>query len=139
MGNRATGRLAKRIAKWTRIAERHGLKMPEPELVQRIVDEHATREAEIRRTRDQIAGCRSVTNVARMLGMRRSALFEWLQGAGWLRRRHGGGWHATSHALSEGWAVQRGTGAVSWPQITTAGFQELARHLGVNPVANPTT
>ncbi|WP_255219633.1 phage antirepressor KilAC domain-containing protein [Paraburkholderia ginsengisoli] len=88
---------------------------------------------------DPCAGCLSVTKAAQALGTRRSSLFEWLDREGWLHRTFGGGRHATSHALSEGWAVQRGKGAVSWPQITAVGFQELARRLGVNPEADPAT
>ncbi|CAG9189505.1 hypothetical protein PSP6_10141 [Paraburkholderia tropica] len=41
------------------------------------------------------------------------------------------GWRPTELALSAGWAVLRGRGAVQWVQLTPAGAQEVARRVGL--------
>jgi hypothetical protein len=130
-----TRRFAKRAAKWNRLAVQCGAKPLDPERVQAIYERHVERQ----RMADPYAGCVSVTKAAQALGTRRSILFEWLDGEGWLQRTFGCGRHATSHALSEGWVVQRGAGAGSWPQVTPTGVQEIARRLGLSTGADSAT
>ncbi|QQC63870.1 phage antirepressor KilAC domain-containing protein [Paraburkholderia ginsengisoli] len=126
-----TRRFAKRAAKWNGIAVRCGGKPLDDARVQAAYAAHAARQASIRRANDRFAGCKPVTAVAKSLGMRRDDLFSWLQREDWLRRGEDG-WRATGRALDGEWVVMRGAGAVSWPQITAVGFQELARRLGVS-------
>jgi Phage antirepressor protein KilAC domain len=81
---------------------------------------------------DDYAGCMSVTQAAQELGIRRSVLFQWLDGAGWMHRAHDRAWRGTPHALTKGWIVQRGKDVVSWPQITPEGQCELKAQLNLS-------
>jgi hypothetical protein len=129
-----TPRFAKRAAQMNALCKRLGLKPLDEARVQSAYE----RRVERRGTEDY-AGCMSVTATAQALGVRRSALFEWLDREGWMHRTDGSGWHAMHHALSNGWVVMRGPASIAWPQITSDGRAEIARHFGVCPDADSAT
>lgn len=104
---------------------------PEAEVqrrVQRALDRARDRRAKREPAVNRFAGCMSITDAARELGMRRSDLFAWLERSVWLRCTRDG-WQATDGALAAGWAVMRGARAVRWVQLTPAGLQEINRRL----------
>lgn len=126
-------RFAKRAARMNALCEKLGLKPLAENRVQEIFEAHKAKRGDaFLTTRALYADCRSVTNAARMLGMRRSALFAWLEDGGWLHRVEGGGWRATREAVDAEWAVQRGPVESSWPQITLAGVQEISRRFNLD-------
>jgi hypothetical protein len=126
-----TQRFARRVAKRRAICENLGLKPLSEGRAQEIFESHAARRDDaIFTARARFADCRSVTATAKMLGMRRAVLFEWLQDAGLLYRDADGVWRATRKAIERGWLVQRGPESISWAQITRGGWAELERRIG---------
>ncbi|PAJ83940.1 phage antirepressor KilAC domain-containing protein [Burkholderia ubonensis] len=137
-GKRNLEKQAERLAESLRRAGE-----PEAEVqrrVQRVLESARSGGAKRRRARrrtereavNPFAGCRSVTDVARDLRMRRFGLFEWLSREGLLYRASDG-WRATDDALAAGWAVMRGARAVRWVQLTAAGAEEIARRIDIAP------
>lgn len=106
---------------------------PESEVqrrVRRVLERARSRTVKRDLAVNRFAGCMSVTDAARELGVRRADLFTWLEHSGWFRCTKDG-WQATDGALAAGWAVMRGACAIRWAQITEAGRQEVARRIGI--------
>ncbi|WP_277184017.1 phage antirepressor KilAC domain-containing protein [Caballeronia sp. BR00000012568055] len=93
----------------------------------------AAREETARIERERFAGCLSVTDCARELGMSRTALFERLSRDGWLVRGGSGNWTPTRWAVSQGFMMSRGPVSSEHGRLTPMGRQELVRQLNVMP------
>jgi hypothetical protein len=120
--------------------KKSGAPMPDEALVLRLIDKSVVREEAADAARDEVdrilrerfAGCVSVTTAAHELGLKRAALFEWLEREGWLVRADNGNWDATDWAIAQGFAVSRGPAPIRYAQLTRLGRKEIARRLGLN-------
>ncbi|NKJ45847.1 hypothetical protein CIC12_03630 [Burkholderia sp. SG-MS1] len=69
--------------------------------------------------------------------MRRVDLFAWLEQEGWFFRGISGKLQPTSSAVSNGFAVLRGSASIRYGQITPFGLAELTRRLVMDVDGEP--
>jgi transposase-like protein len=136
----ARERVEARARRFTFLLKQSGAPVPRPDLVKLAIDRATIRETEreaareetARIERERFAGCACVTDVARELGIKRAALFEWMEREGWLVRIDGTR-RAGNQAVADEYVVERGPRSIRWVHITPRGKGEIVCRLGINP------